>query len=277
MIYTSDGKDHIFRDKTGFITYVLKEAGFGESIFYINSLSYPLFVSLRLKRDKKKDILFWQEGIRKEIPGNMNIILDGESSDIKKIVVQDKEAYNRFISLGADSSIMSCLGYIYPFARENRLGKKVLICTNSDQILHIEEMVKNLPNVHFYIAAITEMSSKLLALDVYDNVSLYPGVKEATLEELLDECDIYLDINMYDEIADIIFRAFLQNMAIFAFKETVHNDSFVADTNIYSSDEWKTVVNEVNKCLDDKTYMKSLIDKQHDKALAESKDGYTAL
>ena len=277
VIYTSDGKDHIFRDKTGFITYVLKEAGYGESIFYINSLSYPLFVSLRLKRDKKKDILFWQEGIRKEIPGNMNIILDGESSDIKKIVVQDKEAYNRFISLGADSSIMSCLGYIYPFARENRLGKKVLICTNSDQILHIEEMVKNLPDVHFYIAAITEMSSKLLALDVYDNVSLYPGVKEATLEELLDECDIYLDINMYDEIADIIFRAFLQNMAIFAFKETVHNDSFVADTNIYSSDEWKTVVNEVNKCLDDKTYMKSLIDKQHDKALAESKDGYTAL
>lgn len=277
VIYTRDGKDHIFRDKTGFMVYVLKEAGFGESIFYINSLSYPLFVSLRLKRDKKKDILFWQEGIRESIPGNMNIILNGESSDIKKIVVQDKDAYDRFISLGADKNIMSCRGYIYPFARENRLTKKALICTNSDQILHMEEMVKSLPDVHFYIAAITEMSSKLLALEEYENVSLYPGVKEATLEKLLGECDIYLDINRYDEIADIIFRAFLQNMAIFAFKETEHNPSFVADTNIYPSDEWRTVVDEVNKCLNDETYMKSLIDKQHEKALSESKDGYTGL
>ena len=229
------------------------------------------------KREKKKDILFWQEGIRNEIPGNMSLILKGESSDIKKIVVQDKKAYDRFISLGADSSIMSCLGYIYPFVRENRSERKALICTNSDQILHIEDIVKELPDVHFYIAAITEMSSKLLALEAYENVSLYPGVKEAALEELLDECDIYLDINMYDEIADIIFRAFLQNMAMFAFRETVHNASFVADANIYSSDEWKTVVNEVNRCLNDKMYMKSLIDKQHEKALAESKDKYTAL
>ena len=275
MIYTRDGKDHIFRDKTGFIVYVLKEAGLGESIFYINSLSYPLFVSLRLKRDKKKDILFWQEGIRESIPGNMNLILNKESSDISRIIVQDKAAYDRFISLGADKDIMSCLGYIYPFARENRLEKKVLICTNSDQILHIEDMIKSLNDVHFYIAAITEMSSKLLALEEYENVSLYPGIKEATLEKLLDECDIYLDINRYDEICDIIYRAFIQNMAIFAFKETVHNPSFVADTNIYPSDKWIEVVNEVKKCLNDKMYMKALIEKQHEKALTESKDGYT--
>ena len=277
VIYTRDGKDHVFRDKTGFITYVLKEAGFGESIFYINSLSYPLFASLRLKREKKKDILFWQEGIRNEIPGNMSLILKGESSDIKKIVVQDKDAYDRFISLGADSSIMSCLGYIYPFAWENRLEKKALICTNSDQILHIEDLVKALPEVHFYIAAITEMSSKLLSLEEYDNVSLYPGIKDSTLEKLLDECDIYLDINRYDEISDIVFRAFIQNMVIFAFKETLHNASFVADSNMYTADEWESVAEQIKLCLGDRMHMDSLIAKQHERALSETKDRYTNL
>lgn len=277
VIYTRDGRDYIFRDKTGFITFVLKEAGLGESIFYINSLSYPLFVSLRLNRGKKKDILFWQEGIREEIPGNMNLILNREASDITKIIVQDKDAYDRFISLGADSSIMSCLGYIYPFARENRLEKKALICTNSDQILHIEDLVKELPEVHFYIAAVTEMSSKLLSLEEYDNVSLYPGIKDRTLDKLLDECDIYLDINRYDEISDIVFRAFIQNMVIFAFKETVHNASFVADSNMYAADEWGSVAEQIKLCLGDRMHMDSLIAKQHERALSETKDRYTNL
>ncbi len=36
-------------------------------------------------------------------------------------------------------------------------------------------MVKALPQMHFHTAALTEMSSKLMGMGRYDNVSLYPG------------------------------------------------------------------------------------------------------
>lgn len=37
----------------------------------------------------------------------------------------------------------------------------------------------------FHVAAITEMSSKLMSAGQYDNVSLYPNVKMSVLDSLL--------------------------------------------------------------------------------------------
>ena len=39
------------------------------------------------------------------------------------------------------------------------------------------------------------MSSKLLSLSQYENVKLYPIIKEQTVQTLYQQCDIYLDIN----------------------------------------------------------------------------------
>ncbi len=36
-------------------------------------------------------------------------------------------------------------------------------------------MAKVLPQIHFHTAALTEVSSKLMEMGRYDNVSLYPG------------------------------------------------------------------------------------------------------
>ena len=67
------------------------------------------------------------------------------------------------------------LGMIYPHARGNKLRPEAVILTNSDQIEHLQEIVEALPNINFHIAAITEMSAKLLAFDKYNNVHLYPN------------------------------------------------------------------------------------------------------
>lgn len=42
-----------------------------------------------------------------------------------------------------------------------------------------------MPQMHFHVAAITEMSSKLMSAGQYDNVSLYPNVKMSVLDSLL--------------------------------------------------------------------------------------------
>ena len=69
------------------------------------------------------------------------------------------------MELGAPADIIHPLGYIYPFIKENAGRPEALICTNSDNIAEINRIVEALPEVHFSIAAITEMSSQLMSLD----------------------------------------------------------------------------------------------------------------
>ena len=70
------------------------------------------------------------------------------------------------------------------------------------------------------------MSSKLMSAGQYDNVSLYPNVKMSVLDSLFEKCDFYLDINHEGEIVDAVHRAFLNNMLIVGYEETMHTNTF---------------------------------------------------
>lgn len=61
-----------------------------------------------------------------------------------------------------------------------------------------------MPNIHFTIAAITEMSDKLLAFGGYSNVTLYPVVKPKRIKSLIKENDFYFDINYGNEILETV-------------------------------------------------------------------------
>ena len=87
------------------------------------------------------------------------------------------------------------LGYHYQFKRDNFLRRDALILTNSDQIEQVEAIVEALPDVTFRIAAVTEMSSKLLDMLRYPNVVLYQNASPQKIQELYQLSDIYLDIN----------------------------------------------------------------------------------
>ena len=108
-------------------------------VFY-NSLSTPFFVSQRLPQGAKRDILFWQEPKRDDVPGNMTIILNGQATRTEKIMVQRETAYNKLIELGASTTIVKKLGFVYPVERANMHRLEVLICTNSDQIENVRNI-----------------------------------------------------------------------------------------------------------------------------------------
>ena len=274
-IILNTGKEiRIFHTKTDFVLYFIRVAQFKQTRLFFNSLSTPFFVSQRLNSEKKRDILFWQEPIRGSIPGNMQIILDGNGSRTENIVVQLSDSYDRLLELVADSTKLSRLGFIFDFAKENKRKKEALICTNSDQVAHLEDLVKALPKLHFHVAAITEMSSKLMNLASYENVSLYPGIKENALDKLFVKCDYYLDINYESEIVSAVRKAFLHNQLIFAFRETQHNKDYVAKEHIFMAAEYEKLAAAVAKAMSSRKVSEEGLDRQHLAALSETKEAY---
>lgn len=249
IIVQWQGKDKILHSKTELIRFFLECAGLEDSKVYFNSLSYPFFASQILPDNGKQDILFWNEPVGNEIPGNMQIILKHQATRTGKIYVQRKASYDRLIELGASPDMVKQLGYLYSFVRENHHNPEVLICTNSERVAHINEIAQMVPGMKFHVAAITEMSSKLMAAGANENVFLYPNVKNTVLDHLFERCDIYLDINYEGEIVDAVHRAFLNNQLIIAFEETMHNAYYTADTNTFPVNEYRELAEALNTAL----------------------------
>lgn len=267
----------IFRSLTEFVCYFMKKAGFESKRIFFNTLSTSFFVSQNMPSGNKQDVLFWQEGVRPDIPGNMQVILDGNATRASKIMVQQKASYDKLVELGVSQELVHNLGYIYPFKKENGAKPQVLICTNSDRIAKCKELVEALPQLHFHIVAITEMSSKLLSMEAYPNVKLYPGVKMSIADELFEKCDIYLDINHEGEILSAVEKAFLHNHMIFAFKETMHNQAYVAKEHIYNMDDVDDLITGLNAVAGDKDLIAEHIGRQHEAALLETEGAYRGI
>ncbi len=272
IIMNRGGRVHLFRNKVELVKYLFEVADIRyDSIFY-NSLSTPFFVSESLENGSGTDILFWQEGVRSDIPGNMQVILQGRASRTGSIFVQKKASYEKLVELGASEDVVKPLGFVYDYESENHGGRDVLICTNSDQIEQLEYLTQHMPDLNIHIAAITEMSSKLLAMAKYNNVYLYPGVKNKVLKELFVKCDLYLDINHANEIVSSVKTAFLNNQLILGFRQTLHNSNYTANEHIFTNaDDLLKVIHEVTG---DRKALKRHLKLQKQHAMAEDTVDY---
>ena len=72
---------------------------------------------------------------------------------------------------------------------------ELLIITNTHLIEQIEDLIKELPDFEFHIVTFTDMAANLKKLASFDNVFLHPKVIGYILEDMIRDCDIYLDIN----------------------------------------------------------------------------------
>lgn len=264
----------IFHTKMDFILYFMEKVAKKDTRLFFNTLSTPFFVSQRMAPTVKKDILFWQEPARNDIPGNMKVILDGNSTRTERIMVQNEAAYNNLVALGASKDILHKLGYIYPIDRANMHRLEALICTNSDRIEKCAEIVEALPGMQFHIVALTEMSSKLMQMGEYENVNLYPTVKMDVLDGLFENCDFYLDINHEGEIVSAVKRAFLNNQLIFAFNETIHNRNYIATEHIFDSKHVNRMIADIQMIMMNPQLIEESLKLQHAAAMAEQTAAY---
>ena len=275
IILNRNDRVYVFENKVELTLKVLEELGAMGSRIFFNSLSTPLFVSERMPEDRPEDVLFWQENARDDIPGNMQLILSGQSKRTRRIYVQKKASYDNLIRLGASGDMLRPLGFVYQFSRENKGQNKALICTNSDRIEQIGELIKALPAMNFHIAAVTEMSSKLMSLSRYGNVMLYPGASVERIGELFDSCDYYLDINHESEIVAAVRQAFLHNQLILGFRQTLHNKTFVADGHVFEG--YEEMVSFLKQVMGRRTRITKELTLQKRAAMSEKKAAYAAL
>ncbi len=276
IILNLDGQTLIFKNRTEFVSFFIAKNNWEENRIFFNSLSVPFFVSNSLQRvsGQKQDVLFWQESINGEIPGNMKMIFDGAANRCQSVVVQNTHSFERLKKLGAPRSMISQLGFIYTFAKENTGKPEALICTNTENVEKLKELLEELPMVKFHVTALTEMSGKLLAHERFENAIMYPNVKMSTLDRLFMQCDFYLDINHEGEIVEATRKAFLHNQLILAFKETKHSNDYIAKENCFQISDYKHMAKRIKSLLENKDLLAEAVKSQRNYGLAAKIEDY---
>lgn len=274
-VLTWHGKDYFFENEVDFTLFYLDMMHVASDNFVINHLGTPLSVLYHLKHHGH-DYVVWQESLnhQNELPSNMCLILNenGENQSLRTftLIVPAQAEYDiimRKVRTSAQQQIKQG-GYIYPLTRRHQYSNHVLIMTNSDQIAHLETIVKESPHLNFHIGALTEMSSKLMAMERFDHVKLYPSIEQATVEALYQQCDIYLDINSGNEILDAVHRAFMADMLIFAYLEVAHNLKYVktgVPSTVFETKDYQALIHMLHQTVMDGQQRDALLyaQKQH--------------
>lgn len=121
-----------------------------------------------------------------------------------------------------------------PCYQDWRSKKQIFIMTNSQYLEHIEFLVQNLPNCIFSIAAVTLMGDILNSLRKYENVKLYPAILSWNCNRLVEQCDIYLDINYEEKNQEVIEKVRDKGKQILSFenvKNPYHVDKVFSSLN----------------------------------------------
>ncbi|AVQ34047.1 accessory Sec system glycosylation chaperone GtfB [Staphylococcus muscae] len=237
IILNWQGKSHHFSDKVEFLQFFINSLQLDLNGFIINSLGMPFLLSYRLDMHGN-DILFWQEQSDGNVPGNMKLMLENHHTRQYRVVVPDLQEYDVLTQQmsAAERQYVFKGGYIYDYKRQNMYQPKVVTMTNSDQLPHIEAIVEACPNATFHIGAVTEMSDKLMAMERYDNVKLFPAIEIGTVNQLYQSCDIYLDINEGGEIINAVRRAFDHDLLVLGYEQNAHNKAVTAPENLFSKE-----------------------------------------
>ena len=240
-----------FSGRVAFIIDFLQglKVNLGHILF--NTLSTSFLTSFHFPEKSGQDILVWQEPLQDHIPGNMQLILENDQLRAKTIIIPDYATYERALQLTDEKfhHKFSHLGYHYHFKRDNFVRPDALIVTNSDQLEQVEKLVESLPRVTFRIAAVTEMSTKLLDMLRYPNVVLYQNASPQKIQELYQLSDIYLDINYGNELLQAVRQAFEHNQLVLAFEETAHNRRYTAPNHIFAKEAVDDMIQTIELAL----------------------------
>lgn len=115
-----------------------------------------------------------------------------------------------------------------------------IIFTLTDQLEHIETIVRELPHIKITIAAPVYFSDKILKLTQFENVTLETILNDEKLSYLLDKADLLLDINHDSELYDVCSKFKAADKEIVAFKNTAHCPK---SATLFDSDFPETLIN----------------------------------
>lgn len=274
IILNWQGKEYFFHSKIQFVNFYLKAIGLESESFLINSFSISAAIVNSLD-DFGKDYLFYQGDITEASMHHIKNILSKERR-VFSIIVPGQSAYRQVESFVKDEwkHRIHQSGYVYQFMKANHYSNDALILTNSDQIPHLEQIVQSHSELNFHIAAITEMSTVLMKLNRYSNVTLYPSAKKDELKSLYEKCTIYLDINKGNEILDAVRAAFDYNLLILGYSVTSHNKTVTAPTHLFDVESPHHLINILREVIQKNDIYDNYLEKQLEQAKAIDKKSF---
>lgn len=258
-------KTYHFETLTQFFLYFVRVSEIDISNIYINSLSYPLFISRALDIGLKTT-LFWQENLGNEVPGNMKNELVAPKT-LKQIIFMKEKQLEQVDKMFPNTQIkLGYLSAIGEFKRKNQFRANAFILTNSDNIYGLRDLLSNFPEFNITVAAYTNMSTKLMHLEEeFNNITLIPSIDDERLSQELEKADIYLDINHGLKVGSILEQAYQNQMLIFSYKSVVQ-----AGTRSLVFEDIQELCNNLSYIFTDRGHWKKLLMKMIEKDGKES-------
>ena len=129
---------------------------------------------------------------------------------------------------------------------EEGSSQSCLVYTYSCDLMHINYLIQELPDCHFYIAAPVVVAEPITRLLQYSNVSVSSDIAgiPALLDSLEAKSQLLLDINAGDEVGDIIARFKSAGKPVFAFDSTAHGQQ---GQEVFPTDNPEVMVQAIEK------------------------------
>ncbi|MBB1070203.1 SP_1767 family glycosyltransferase [Limosilactobacillus sp. RRLNB_1_1] len=141
--------------------------------------------------------------------------------------------------------------------KEISFDGEAFVFTNMAEIQSIEQLIKKLPTVHFNIAAYTNMAFLLLKLTQYDNVTLYPNILGKTLTKLINQANVYLDINYNPKANEVIDRVMDRKIPMVAFDRTKSQELNYDNYHVFHDGQIDEMAAAISDAIKNKTEPKS--------------------
>ena len=218
--------NQLYLNKLSLYNKCLAELGYSKEPITFNHLGTPLEIILS-SLENGHELIFQEEVFVNSIPDNLQYVI--HNSDKISISVTNRSTYSILENMCKVQFMM----LLVPSKSDLGSFKDVLITTQTDQLTSIEDFVEQLPELEFHIAAPTQMSSKLFDLNKYSNVHLYPNISNNNLDDLFNQCGVFLDIAMSPTVFDANRRA-LENSLLRVGLIGVSTGNYISDDNLYS-------------------------------------------
>lgn len=218
--------NQLYLNKLSLYNKCLAELGYSKEPITFNHLGTPLEIILS-SLESGHELIFQEEVFVNSIPDNLQYVI--HNSDKISISVTNRSTYSILENMCKVQFMM----LLVPSKSDLGSFKDVLITTQTDQLTSIEDFVQQLPELEFHIAAPTQMSSKLFDLNKYSNVHLYPNISNNNLDDLFNQCGVFLDIAMSPTVFDANRRA-LENSLLRVGLIGVSTGKYISDANLFS-------------------------------------------
>lgn len=218
--------NQLYLNKLSLYNKCLAELGYSKEPITFNHLGTPLEIILS-SLESGHELIFQEEVFVNSIPDNLQYVI--HNSDKISISVTNRSTYSILENMCKVQFMM----LLVPSKSDLGSFKDVLITTQTDQLTSIEDFVEQLPELEFHIAAPTQMSSKLFDLNKYSNVHLYPNISNNNLDDLFNQCGVFLDIAMSPTVFDANRRA-LENSLLRVGLIGVSTGKYISDANLFS-------------------------------------------